>query len=84
MKYLLVMMGFVVSFAGFIFASELKHDIRQEASSIKKNAVDEAYSGKDTKQISESTKNQAKDASKREADKMTDKALNKALDKAFK
>lgn len=26
MKYLLGVMGFIVSFVGFIFASELKHD----------------------------------------------------------
>lgn len=84
MKILLVMMSLVVSFAGFVCASELKHDMKQEASSIKRNAIDEASSGKTPEQVTKSAKNQAKDASKKEADKMTDKAMNKALDKAFK
>lgn len=60
--------------------SEFKHDVKQEISSVKKNAVDGAMSRKDAGQITDSAKDQAKDASKKEADKMTDEAPNKAFE----
>ncbi len=69
----------VVSFAGLSFASEFKHDVKQETTSIKKNAIDGAFSGKTPDEITKSAKDQAKDASKGEADKITDKALNKVF-----